>query len=570
MKKTLLLLTLFFLAAATSTVFAQAKKNVFFEHFTNASCSPCAQQNPVFDTVIAKKNIGRILELTYHASWPGADPMNAYNAAEVQTRVNYYSVTGVPTMLMLGNKYNGSPAGVTQQMVNQQASEASPIRVKVKESTIGIIRNVTITVYTLDTVATGNYYLRAAVVEEEKNYTTAPGTNGEKKFPNVFRKAIPNSTGDSYTPAAIGDSVVYNYTYNLDVANWDSSKIYVIAWVQTDATMEVLNAGSTHDLQWEFIPMNNSFQLGTQGVANTFNVAIENLGDIDQVYSLDFNAVQPNDWTANYTINSISYLDTVTISVPAGTTLDITISVNPGNSAAIGDYSLSLKSITEPSNAVQTLNFNVIKGVTDLIINNDGWSGVSQTAVDNFKQYYIDGLTFAGNSSFASTSTQIFMKASKANLLSNVGHMYFNVGWSFPSFTDDNVAAFTAFLNNGGNLYVSGQDVGWDTWDVANGGNGTTNTQAFYANFLHANFLNDGTTATTSLNANTTDAIYGTLTSGPLANVYGGTNFFPDQISVTTGGTPTFYYGTGTIVAGIRSTVPVYKTAYLAPILKTG
>src|SRR5687768_14774096 len=92
---------------------AQCAKFVLLEEFTQASCGPCASQNPGFKTTILDPNPDKVRLVAYHTSWPGTDPMNAYNPTDVQTRVTYYTVTGVPNVRMMGNQAAGSPASIT-------------------------------------------------------------------------------------------------------------------------------------------------------------------------------------------------------------------------------------------------------------------------------------------------------------------------------------------------------------------------------------------------------------------------------------------------------------------------
>jgi len=225
----LLLLLAFF---AYSPSYGQAKKYVLFEHFTNVSCGPCAQQNPVFQGNILNNNKGRIHHISYHPWWPSnTDPMYLYNTAEITDRTNFYNVTGVPTMVMLGNQWRGGPAGVTQSMVNEAASESSPIRIIVRETSDGTTRYVRVVVHTVGTPPSGSFVLRNSVIESWIHYTTPPGTNGEKDFPNVFRDMLPNTTGDTYTPAAQGDSVIFNYQYALDLGTWDTTQIYTVSFI---------------------------------------------------------------------------------------------------------------------------------------------------------------------------------------------------------------------------------------------------------------------------------------------------------------------------------------------------
>ena len=85
MKKILLFILIAGLAAFSGTLFAQAKHFAMFEHFTQASCGPCAAQNPAMQATL-NANVGRVHHIAYHTSWPGVDPMNAYNPTQVADR----------------------------------------------------------------------------------------------------------------------------------------------------------------------------------------------------------------------------------------------------------------------------------------------------------------------------------------------------------------------------------------------------------------------------------------------------------------------------------------------------
>ena len=563
MRKITFLFTLLLGCAVSFTSFGQAKKNVIFEHFTNASCGPCASQNPVFQDNILNQNFGRIHHIAYHTSWPGTDPMNAYNPTEVQARVTYYGVTGVPNMRMQGNKYNGSPAGVTQEMVDNVASESSPIRIKVKETTIGTNRDVVVTIYTVGVEPTGVLKLRVAVVEREINYVTAPGSNGEKYFPNVFRKMLPNTTGDTYSPAATGDSVIFNYSYALDLANWDTSRIYSIAYVQNNSGKEVLNSGSALDLEWELVSQDTLFKKGTIGNTTNFSTQLSNLADLSENYRIKFFSSEPVNWSSSFEYNSVNYTDSVDINMNPKTSLDIDISVQPGATPAIGEYFFSIQSLDNPEFAPQVLRFYVISGITDLIVNGSG--GWGDGVQYDFEQEYRDALSYAGNTSYAATSARIMVKGFDANTLTDVNNIYANISWTFPSLADDEAISLENFMDNGGNLFISGQDIGWDI--MSGDGYGTATTQSFYTNYLHASYISDGSTSNNLLTANSSDGIFGGVANSSIAGVYGAGNEFmyPDQVSPVGIGQAIFYYNSNpSVISGIRANNGTYKMVYLA------
>lgn len=82
-----------------------------FEHFTQASCGPCASQNPGFEGTILTPNPSIVRHIAYHTSWPGVDEMNAANPTEVANKVTYYNVQGVPDVVLEGNYKQGHHQG---------------------------------------------------------------------------------------------------------------------------------------------------------------------------------------------------------------------------------------------------------------------------------------------------------------------------------------------------------------------------------------------------------------------------------------------------------------------------
>ena len=59
--------------------------------------------------------------------------------------------------------------------------------------------------------------------------------------------------------------------------------------------------------------------------------------------------------------------------------------------------------------------------------------------------------------------------------------------WAFPSLDIDDRLVLTEYLDNGGNLYLSGQDLGWDL----NENPGDSSQTAFFYNYLHADWGGD-------------------------------------------------------------------------------
>lgn len=556
-------------ALGMSGVSAQAPRYVLLEHFTQASCGPCAQQNPGFQNTIIDANPDKVKHIAFHTSWPGTDPMYNYNSTESNNRVSYYNVTGVPDVILLGNKKEVNPGGITQADVDYWFSYGSPIKIIVSEVDNGSDRDVTVEVKTVGTTPGGNWVLRTAIVEDPINYGSPPGSNGETHFPNVFRKMLPSSSGDPVAFATVGNSVTFNYNYTEDGA-WNTSNIKVIAWVQNETTKEVLNAGSTNDPLINYTlghPVSEVGQ-GTTGSPVTFSLTSGNSGTAAENFIYTLTSDMPNDWSSSFDVNSTNYASTCTLSVNAGATNNIDINVTPGTSPYVGKFTLTVSSADNPSSPQMQSTVYVIANVTDLIVNNSGGVGDGTTTggAANWGSVFTSGLNFAGNTGFAATDEIITAKLIQASQFSGVNNIYLNIGWTFPSFTDAEVTQLKSFLDAGGNLFVAGQDIGWDTWDIANGGNGTSTTQSFFTNYLCAAFSNDGGSANTQLTTQTADAIWGDLPNTAIISnhgYYASSYFYPDELTPAGIGVSIYTYNSTTKVGGVRATNGTWKTVYI-------
>lgn len=214
---------------------------VLFEHFTQASCGPCASQNPAFTSLLAS-NSANATSIKYHTSWPGVDPMNAHNPTEVATRVAYYGVSGVPNV-NLGTSNLGSPTAVSQVTINNERAKKALYRIFMSANMDPTTRLLTISGSTEPSVAfalNNANRLQVMLVEDPIVYNTPPGSNGETVFPTTFRKAFPNAEGSLIgTINTPGNSHFFNFNSFTVPGFYVDSNLYVIAFVQNHQTKEI-------------------------------------------------------------------------------------------------------------------------------------------------------------------------------------------------------------------------------------------------------------------------------------------------------------------------------------------
>lgn len=305
MKKITLLLAI---TLAGSTAFAQSERLVLFEEFTQASCPPCASTNPSLNAML-NAHPSEVVSIKYQTDWPGSDVMNVHNPAQVDTRVAYYSVTGVPGGELDGGVgFSGQPANMNYGDIAARYSTPSPF-------TIDVDFHLSATLDTLyghamirctEAVLGGVNVAHMVVIERNIYFTSAnpPGTNGELEFEGVMKRMLPSDAG---TPVAsnwaIGDSMELNYAWKL--ANvYDINQLGLVVFIQNNTNKEVYQAGYMKPQM-----TNNAGVLDISGLAAIqctpdvtpsvvlHNYAISDLTSVDINYYFDSNAPTVYNWT---------------------------------------------------------------------------------------------------------------------------------------------------------------------------------------------------------------------------------------------------------------------------------
>ena len=230
------------------SAFSQSQRTVLIEEGSNASCGPCAAQNPAFK-VLLDANTAKAVSLKYQWYFPGFDPMHNHNPAEANGRFEtYYGQNGVPTAMIDGTipsfggtPYDGAPAGFTQGLIDTRHAVTSPFDIELTYSLTP--ETITVTATTTCSEATsGNFKLRIAVIEEQISFASAPGSNGETDFYNVMKKFLPNADGVAMASSyAVGETFTTTQTWDLENV-YDINEIAVVAFIQNDANKEVMQA----------------------------------------------------------------------------------------------------------------------------------------------------------------------------------------------------------------------------------------------------------------------------------------------------------------------------------------
>ncbi len=354
MKKILLSLSVSLLVG---TAFSQ-QRLVLTESFSQASCGPCASQNPALEALMAA-NPTKVVAVKYQVSWPGTDPMNAQNPTDVSARQGtYYAISGVPDRVM-----DGTNMDVTQAAIDARYAVPSPVNMTVSHvvnSTTNTV-NIVVTVTAPAVWNPSNTVMQLAMIERNITFTSAPGSNGETEFHNVMRKMLPSPTGTAVVAsnfnAANGTQTFTFSGIAIPTYIYNPNEIGFVAWVQNNTTKEVYQAGYSAPIP---LPNSGSIQSITAtayscGTALTGAVAVlKNIGantitSATVNYKIDNGTVLTAPYSGSLTVGS-----TANFSIPATTcssgghtlTVYLTNINGNGNTTPQGSFSKSFATIS--------------------------------------------------------------------------------------------------------------------------------------------------------------------------------------------------------------------------------
>jgi len=223
----------------------KSQRVILCEEFTQASCGPCAADNPAYNALL-RANPGKVVSIKYQTSWPGVDPMNAQTASQVATRVTYYGVTGVPNTVEDGNVYNGIPTSFTQALIDGEYTVSSPFTISISHYLSPNYDSVYLKCYITCTTATtfaGPLKGYVVMTEDTISFSTAPGSNGEKIFFDVMRKMYPSDAGaDLPLTWAVGDVDSIFVAAPIPSYIYDLRKMSFVAFVQDNSNKHVKQA----------------------------------------------------------------------------------------------------------------------------------------------------------------------------------------------------------------------------------------------------------------------------------------------------------------------------------------
>lgn len=537
---------LLLLPAASMLLEAQSQRMILFEEMSNASCGPCAAQNPTYHAYITQHQ-DRILPISWRSSYPGRDVMNADNKDMHDGRVSFYGTPGVPHVRVNGQTappspgwYDGGAADTAAQSVQVAATPTtSPITIMVTESRAGSISTVNVEVSS--TTAITDQTLQIAVVEAHHYYANA-GSNGEKDFYNVVRQLVPGNDG---TPLALtaNESKTITQSFTIDAAKWNANQVYVVAFVQDNTTKEVMQAAAS-----QFMPR-VSFTVGTptmvrqsEGSPQTWNGTFRS--SVATPYTVKIDKRLLSGWNSTVMIGDRAVANGDTVTIESGMDIPIAATITPdGVRAGMGRLAVEL------NNGHQHVDrtFRLFSGQADvaMLVRDEGNVAIADNYIDAFSATPRSFVVLDKESEplFQLRDFQVVgMEVGK-------GILY-----------EEDVTLLKNYMDVGGRVFLAGAEIAWGLVDTAAQARGYYYDPAFVNNYLHAEYIGDGTATLTTVTGVAGDPI----TDGMSVKINGGVKNqdTPDQIDPANGAVKICTYNGGSS-AGIRYADSKLRLVYL-------
>jgi len=479
MKKNLLLTVLgltisLFAVSQTITTTNTLPRNAVLEEFTGIHCGYCPDGHAIA-AGLYENNPGRVVVVADHTGGY-ATP----NSGEPDYRTDFgdalagqSDLTGYPSGTVNRHVFDGMQQGNGTAMSRGSWSAATDI-ILAQESplNIGVItsyeestRELTVNVelyYTGDAAESSNF-INVAILQ---NHVFGPQSGGNAgnnyEHMHMLRHFITGQWGDEITTTTTGTLVEKTYTYTLPDAIRDVDLIAEdcdVAVYVTETTQEIITGeavsliNGTNQVIGGMTTEESQYASTTNGEQTSFTFQADNNLTGDQDFIITLSSDESNDWTSSFVINGETYDETATVTISEDSPMDIVLQVTPGVTAEFNKYQFTMTSVSNPNAPAKYISFYVISGVKDLVVNGTG--GSETTA---HQDVYLNALENAGNTSYDVIAGNIFANAYNADALNSVKNIYFNVAWTFPSFTDTQANALMSFLDNGGNLLVAGQE----------------------------------------------------------------------------------------------------------------
>lgn len=548
-------LAIIFLLLVTADVKSQTQRNPVLEECTGTWCQWCPCGHDIIESIT--QSMPNAVVLCYHGpANTASDPWSTFQGNDI---ISMLSMSSYPTGVI---DRTGPPQSRTAWagLMAGRLSVPATVSINLQRSYNRITRELNATVNVTALVdLTGDYKMNLVLLENGLVYPqtgngSCPGAS-DYVHDHVVRAIINGATGDVLNSSAPWPTgTVHSKTLQYSVPagiNPDSCDLAVLVYKVASPfyNSEIQQAEKYTLIAPDYVATITSTSPDVMGTSTTpvqFTTVLHNEGLMNDVYDINPVLSAPAGWTGEYTtVNGTFPFGTVdTVAIASGDSTEITVTVNPNSVDGFGLTTLTYTSRTEPG----TTGSIIFRNVTT--------SGVEVLVVDASGEGYGD-LVFNSLERVYSGTYGIISKDAVAPFgdLTGFDMIIWSAGIAAPVFSTDEVAMLEEFLDQNGQLFINGQNIGADIFGASGQ---SQHAQSFYNEYLNATFINDVGTSFL-LQGYTGDPISDGLLF-ILGDVYAKS---PDQIAeYDTDASPLFKFGNGPNIGAIKASTEDFRVVY--------
>jgi hypothetical protein len=468
--------------------YSQVQRNPVIEACTGTWCQWCPCGHDIIDDIlIAMPNA---IAIEYHGPVNSSDPWRNFQGNNI---INLLGFTGYPTGVI---DRTGPPLSrsVWFSTMSQRNSLPATVDITMDKSYNKITRELDVTIHaTAQTNLTGEYRLSFLILESGLVYPqtgngSCPGAS-DYIHNHVVRAMINDATGDELNganPWNTGETISkpIQYTVPVDLVTENCELVAFVYTVQSPLYNGEIQQGQKWPLTSPdyvvSVVSTSADVIAEKNIPAQFTTTIINEGLLDDTYSVEVSLDGPEGWTGTFTtVNGTFNLgQTDLIDVETGSTSEITINISPNGISGFGVTTVQFTSQNDPGViAIATLRNVTTTGVPLLVIDGseEGHGSIIYNSLENF---FTERYAIVSRNALQSPGADI----------SNFAVIAWTAGVALPVFNEDDVNALQDLLDNGGRLFITGQDIGADIFEA---GGQSQFAQDFYTDYLHAEYLNN-------------------------------------------------------------------------------
>jgi hypothetical protein len=420
---------------------------------------------------MADYGLANIVAVRYHGDSPWEfDPFYNANAGEVDERLGYYGVSTIPITLVNGLALPRTCLiTYVREAIESELEVSSPIRLVASESRAGDSCFVDVNLIGEAEAGVDSLVLRAAVIEDSIDYA-AP--NGMTLFNAVFRRFLPDPAGLAFAVSP-GETLDFHFAFEID-PQWDAGGISTVVFVQNDASKAIVQAASTKPRPevWAHYRASERGRVVLPGHDVSYPGTFTNQGTQVDTFDVDLSTDLPSGWAGQYALSGGTQTGNAIV-LESDSSATLTASLLCGMEAGTGRCTVTLTSRCDPGFS-RSLTFFAVSGVCALVVDDDGGLGL--------EGYYGETLDSLG---------VVWGHWDRSIALPTVSdlHLAEFVVWFtgdyFPTLEVSDQNLIASYLDTGGDLFITGQDIGY-ALNYVNNEEYSPEAVAFYETYLKA------------------------------------------------------------------------------------